>query len=123
MPASAMRGGYEARSLMMQASLYAGAALCEIGACFAFWTWARRSRSLVWIAAGCVCLLLFGCVLSFTDGTRAGQAAVGYLGVYVLAGFAWAWLFEGFRFEDWNAGEAGLCAISLGMVASAIAFF
>lgn len=106
----------------MQASLHAGAALCEIGACFAFWAWERRSRSLIWIAAGGLCVLLFGCALAFTDGTQAGQAAVGYLGVYVFAGFAWAWLFEGVRPEDWNAGEAGLCALGIGMVASAIAF-
>ncbi len=106
---------------MMQASLHAGAALCEIGACFAFWTFARRSRAPVWLAAGGACLLLFGCALASTDGTHAGQAAVGYLGVYVLAGFAWARRVEGFRPADWNVGEAGLCALGLAMVAAAIA--
>ena len=63
---------------------------------------------------------MFGCTLAFTDGTHAGQAAVGYLGVYVFAGIAWAGLFEGFLSEDCNAGEAGLCALSVAMVASAI---
>ena len=105
---------------MMHAGVYVAAAVCEIGACFAFWTWARRGRSAVWIVAGCACLLLFGCALAFTDGDHAGQAAVGYLGVYVFAGFAWTWLFEGLRAKDWNAGEAGLCAISIGMIGAAI---
>lgn len=129
MPAFAARGGCEqavlslhGRRVVMQASLFVGAAVCELCACFTFWTWARRSRSAVWIVAGGACLLLFGYALSFADGATAGRATVGYLGVYVFAGFAWAWLFEGFRPKDWSAGEAGLCLIGVGMVASAIAF-
>jgi small multidrug resistance family-3 protein len=41
----------------MTALIYIGAALAEIGGCFAFWAWLRMGKSPLWLAPGVVSLI------------------------------------------------------------------
>lgn len=78
---------------------YAGAALAEIGGCFAFWTWLRLGRSAWWALLGTALLVLFAWLLTLVDSAAAGRAFAAYGGVYVVASILWLWLAEGQRLD------------------------
>lgn len=77
--------------------IYIGAALAEIGGCFAFWAWLRLGKSILWVPAGLACLALFAWLLTLAETEAAGRAYAAYGGVYIAASLGWLWLAEGFR--------------------------
>jgi len=86
-----------------------GAALAEIAGCFAFWAWARRGASALWLAPGLLSLAAFAWLLTLVDSAQAGRAYAAYGGVYVAAALAWLWAAEGVRPDRWDLGGAALC--------------
>jgi len=95
----------------MTALIYMGAALAEIGGCFAFWAWLRMGRSPVWLAPGVASLILFAWLLTRVDSDAAGRAYAAYGGIYICASLLWLWSVEGIRPDGWDAGGAALCLI------------
>lgn len=91
--------------------IYLGAALAEIGGCFAFWAWLRLGKSPLWLMPGVVSLMLFAWLLTRVDSDAAGRAYAAYGGVYICASLAWLWAVEGIRPDRWDIGGAGLCLI------------
>ena len=63
-------------------SIYALAALGEIGGCFAFWAWLRLGRSMFWLVPGVAALALRGIPMSIS----AGIGFIALSGVAVLNG-------------------------------------
>ena len=55
-------------------AVYVGAAIAEIGGCFAFWTWLRLGRSPWWGTVGIVSLVIFGVLLTRSEVAFAGRA-------------------------------------------------
>lgn len=88
---------------------YAGAALAEIGGCFAFWAWLRLGRSAFWVAPGMVSLALFAWLLTFVDSGQAGRAFAAYGGVYIVAALGWMWLVERTLPDRWDIIGGALC--------------
>ena len=82
--------------------IYSGAALAEIGGCFAFWIWLRSGKSALWILPGVVCLIVFAWLLTLIDSEYAGRAYAAYGGIYVVASIGWLWLLEGARPDRWD---------------------
>ena len=78
-------------------AIYAMAALCEIGGCFAFWRWLRDGFSPWIVLPGMVSLALFAFLLTKVDSAAAGRAYAAYGGVYILASFFWLRVVEGVR--------------------------
>lgn len=95
----------------MTALIYIGAALAEIGGCFAFWAWLRMGKSPLWLAPGVISLILFAWLLTRVDSDAAGRAYAAYGGIYICASLAWLWTVEGVRPDRWDVGEAALCLI------------
>jgi len=93
----------------MNAIAYLGAALAEIGGCFAFWAWLRLGKSPWWIAPGIVSLCLFAWLLTLVDSDQAGRAYAAYGGVYICASLFWLWAVEGARPDRWDALGAAVC--------------
>lgn len=91
------------------ALVMAGAALCEIAGCFAFWAWLRLGRSPLWLAPGLVLLVLFAFLLTRIGAGFAGRAFAAYGGVYIAASLAWLWAVEGVRPDRWDLVGAILC--------------
>ncbi|KQS46044.1 small multidrug resistance family-3 protein [Sphingomonas sp. PP-CE-1A-559] len=95
----------------MTALIYIGAALAEIGGCFAFWAWLRMAKSPLWLAPGVVSLILFAWLLTRVDSDAAGRAYAAYGGIYICASLAWLWTVEGVRPDRWDVSGAALCLI------------
>lgn len=90
---------------------YAGAALCEIAGCFAFWAWLRLGRSGWWVAPGMISLGLFAYLLTLVDSDAAGRTYAAYGGVYIVAGILWLWLAEGRHPDRWDIAGGGICLL------------
>jgi len=102
----------------MTALIYIGAALAEIGGCFAFWAWLRMAKSPLWLAPGVVSLILFAWLLTRVDSDAAGRAYAAYGGIYICASLAWLWTVEGVRPDRWDVSGAALCLIGTCIILS-----
>lgn len=90
-------------------AIFALAALCEIGGCFAFWAWLRLGKSPLWAAGGTVFLILFAGLLTRVDSAAAGRAFAAYGGIYIGCSLGWMWAVEGARPDRWDLLGALLC--------------
>lgn len=97
------------REAALMLLVYVGAALFEIGGCFAFWAVLRLERSAWWSIPGVASLLLFAVLLTRIDVNLAGRAFAAYGGIYIIASLAWLWLAEGQSPDRWDLVGAGLC--------------
>ena len=93
----------------ISALAYAGAALCEIAGCFAFWAWLRMGRSALWLVPGLAALALFAWLLTLVDSEHAGRAYAAYGGVYIVSAIAWLWIVEGARPDRWDLAGGAVC--------------
>ncbi len=104
---------------MMTAAVYIPAAFAEIAGCFSFWAWLRMGRTPLWLVPGCLSLVTFAWLLTYSPADNAGRAYAIYGGVYIVASLVWAWAVEGIRPDHWDVlGAAvsilGACIILLG---------
>ena len=88
--------------IVITAALYAGAALAEIGGCFAFWAWLRNGKPMWLVAPGVVALLCFAYLLTLAPSEYAGRAFAAYGGVYIAASLMWLWWVEGHQPDRWD---------------------
>ncbi|MFT8675718.1 MAG: YnfA family protein [Acetobacter sp.] len=100
---------------MVTGLVYAAAALCEIGGCFAFWAWLRLGRSPLWLMPGCVSLVAFASLLTLVQTDAAGRAFAAYGGIYIVASCLWGWLVEGVVPDRWD-----MAGVALSLVGAAV---
>ncbi|MES2157009.1 MAG: YnfA family protein [Pseudomonadota bacterium] len=96
--------------------VYFGAALAEIGGCFAFWAWLRLDRSSWWLLPGVGALCLFAYLLTLVDAEHAGRTYAAYGGVYIVSAIAWLWLVEGVRPDRWDLAGGAICLIGAAVI-------
>ncbi|BAK83534.1 hypothetical protein GLX_11220 [Komagataeibacter medellinensis NBRC 3288] len=94
---------------MLTALLYIPAAFAEIAGCFCFWAWMRLGRSAFVLLPGCLSLVLFAWLLTFSPADNAGRAYAIYGGVYIAASLIWSWLVESLPPDRWDLGGAAIC--------------
>lgn len=99
------------RRLAMTVLVYIGAALAEIGGCFAFWAWLRMGRSVWWLAPGVMSLCLFAWLLTLVETDNAGRAYAAYGSIYIMAAIVWLWAMEGVRPDRWDLIGMAICLI------------
>ncbi len=95
---------------------YVGAALAEIGGCFAFWAWLRLDRSAWWLLPGLVSLVAFAWLLTLVDSDAAGRAYAAYGGVYICASLLWLWVVEGLRPDRWDVAGGAVCLLGAAII-------
>ncbi|MFA9460310.1 YnfA family protein [Thiohalorhabdus methylotrophus] len=95
---------------------YLGAALFEIGGCFAFWAWLRLDRSALWLVPGLVALAAFAFLLTRIDADFAGRAYAAYGGVYIASSLLWLWTVEGQTPDRWDGIGAAVCLVGAGII-------
>jgi small multidrug resistance family-3 protein len=93
----------------MKAIAYVGAALAEIGGCYAFWAWLRLGKSPWWLVPGIASLCLFAFLLTLVEAEHAGRTYAAYGGVYIGAAMAWLWWAEGVRPDRWDLAGMAIC--------------
>ena len=96
--------------------VYAGAALCKIGGCFAFWAWLRLGKSAWWLVPGLGALALFALLLTLAPSPFAGRAYAAYGGVYIAASLAWLWTVEGVRPDRWDLVGGAICLVGAAVI-------
>ncbi|QHC35709.1 YnfA family protein [Komagataeibacter xylinus] len=101
---------------MLTAAIYIPAAFAEIGGCFCFWAWMRLGRSPLVLVPGCVSLVLFAWLLTFSPADNAGRAYAIYGGVYIVASLIWSWLVEGLPPDRWDILGAAICLAGAGLI-------
>jgi len=101
---------------MKSAVIYAGAALAEIGGCFAFWAWLRLGASVWWLVPGMASLALFAGLLTLVDSAAAGRTYAAYGGIYIGASLLWLWAVEGTRPDRWDLIGAAVCVVGAGII-------
>lgn len=95
---------------------YVGAALAEIGGCFAFWAWLRLGKSPWWVVPGMVSLALFAWLLTRVDSNAAGRAYAAYGGIYVCASLFWLWTVDGVRPDRWDIAGGLVCIVGTAII-------
>lgn len=101
---------------MISILTYVGAALAEIGGCFAFWAWLRLNKSPLWLVPGCASLVLFAYLLTLVESAEAGRAYAAYGGIYVTSALLWLWLAEGVRPDRWDFLGVAICLVGTGII-------
>jgi len=96
--------------------IYLGAALAEIGGCFAFWAWLKLGKSVYWLIPGVLALTVFAWLLTLIDTPVAGRAFAAYGGVYILASLLWMWLIERSPPDRWDLAGAAICILGAGVI-------
>lgn len=89
--------------------IYLAAAAAEIAGCFAFWSWLRLDRSILWLVPGIAALCTFAWLLTLVEVDQAGRAYAAYGGIYILSAIAWLWIAEGVRPDRWDVAGAIIC--------------
>ena len=96
--------------------VFALAAICEIGGCFAFWAWSRLGAPVVWLLPGLASLIAFAWLLTRIDADFAGRAYAAYGGIYVVASLVWLFAVEGVRPDRWDVTGAAVCLIGAAII-------
>lgn len=84
-------------TVLTSVSLFAVAALAEIGGAWLIWQGVREGRGLILIGAGVIALGLYGFVATLQPFQDFGRILAAYGGVFVAGSLAWAMVFDGFR--------------------------
>ena len=100
-------------NLLRDVPVYACAAAAEISGCFAFWTWLRLGRGMVWCIPGLVALVAFACLLTLIDAAAAGRAYAAYGGIYIAASLVWMRFVEHVRPDRWDLAGAAVCLLGV----------
>lgn len=95
---------------------YLGAALAEIGGCFAFWAWLRLDKSIYWLVPGVISLVIFALFLTRIETDFAGRAYAAYGGVYIASSLAWMWAIEDMRPDRWDMIGATICLLGAAII-------
>ncbi|ACI92560.1 membrane protein [Afipia carboxidovorans OM5] len=101
---------------MTSLAAFVGAALMEIGGCFAFWAWLRLGQSPLWLIPGMAALALFAYLLTLVDSPLAGRAYAAYGGIYIASALVWGWAMEGHRPDRWDVAGATICLIGMAVI-------
>ena len=95
---------------------FVGAAVLEIAGCFAFWSWLRLDKSVLWLAPGIIARAGFAWLLTLVDSPFAGRAYAAYGGIYIAAALVWGWAMEGQKPDQWDIAGAALCLAGMAVI-------
>lgn len=97
-------------------TLFAVAALCEIGGAWLVWQGIREHRGWAWIGAGVVALGLYGFVATLQPDVEFGRILVAYGGVFVAGSLAWGMIADGYRPDRYDVIGALVCLVGVAVI-------
>ncbi|SKB04685.1 small multidrug resistance family-3 protein [Aeromicrobium choanae] len=101
---------------MRSISLFAVAAVAEIGGAWLIWQGVREHRGVMWMGLGVVALGLYGFVATLQPDANFGRILAAYGGVFVAGSLAWGMLFDGFRPDRWDLAGAAICLAGVAVI-------
>ncbi|WP_286929463.1 MULTISPECIES: YnfA family protein [Aeromicrobium] len=102
--------------VMRSISLFAVAAVAEIGGAWLIWQGVREHRGVMWMGLGVVALGLYGFVATLQPDANFGRILAAYGGVFVAGSLAWGMLFDGFRPDRWDVAGAAICLVGVAVI-------
>ncbi|WP_078701258.1 YnfA family protein [Aeromicrobium choanae] len=102
--------------VMRSISLFAVAAVAEIGGAWLIWQGVREHRGVMWMGLGVVALGLYGFVATLQPDANFGRILAAYGGVFVAGSLAWGMLFDGFRPDRWDLAGAAICLAGVAVI-------
>ncbi len=97
-------------------SLFALAALFEIGGAWLVWQGIRAHRGWLWAGLGVVALGAYGFVATLQPDAHFGRILAAYGGVFVVGSLLWGMAFDGFRPDRWDVVGAAVCLLGVVVV-------
>ena len=100
---------------MLTGLLFAAALSLELCGLFAIWNWSRRSRPLAWLLGGYGILVALTVLLGLVGNPSPTRVYVGFAGMYLFSGLAWAWFIDGLAPSDWSLPEVIVALLAVAM--------
>lgn len=101
-----------ARSL----TLFAVAAVAEIGGAWLVWQGIREHRGWIWIGAGVIALGLYGLVATLQPDANFGRILAAYGGVFVAGSLLWGMAVDGFKPDRYDVTGAMICLVGVAVI-------
>src|SRR6478672_11815163 len=98
-------------TVLRSISLFALAALAEIGGAWLIWQGVREHRGALWIGAGVVALGAYGFVATLQPDASFGRILAAYGGIFVAGSLAWGMVVDGFRPDRYDVAGALVCLV------------
>lgn len=103
-------------TVLRSITLFALAAVAEIGGAWLVWQGVREKRGLLAVGAGIIALSLYGFVATFQPSPHFGRILAAYGGVFVAGSLAWGVIVDGFRPDRYDIIGAVICLIGVSII-------
>ncbi|MFV0634436.1 YnfA family protein [Demequina sp.] len=97
-------------------TIFAVAALAEIGGAWLVWQGLREHRGALFVGLGVVCLGLYGVIATLQPDPHFGRVLAAYGGIFVAGSLAWGIVVDRFRPDAWDWTGAALCLVGAGVI-------
>jgi small multidrug resistance family-3 protein len=102
--------------MLRSVSLFAVAAIAEIGGAYLIWQ-AVREGGAWWLALlGGLALFAYGFAATLQSDPHFGRILAAYGGVFVVGSLAWGVAFDDFRPDRWDIVGAAICIIGVATI-------
>ena len=102
--------------LARSVTLFAVAAVAEIGGAWLVWQGVRESRGLLFVGLGMVALAAYGLVATFQPAPHFGRVLAAYGGVFIGGSLLWGVAFDGFRPDRYDLLGAVLALVGVAVI-------
>ncbi len=102
--------------VMRSISLFAVAAVAEIGGAWLVWQGVREHRGVMWMGLGVVALGLYGFVATLQPDANFGRILAAYGGVFVAGSLAWGMVVDKFRPDRYDVVGALICLVGVAVI-------
>lgn len=103
-------------TVLRSISLFALAAVAEIGGAWLVWQGVREHRGVLWVGAGVVALGAYGFVATLQPDAHFGRILAAYGGVFVAGSLAWGVVVDRFTPDRWDVVGAALCLLGVAVI-------
>ena len=97
-------------------SLFAAAAVLEIGGAWLVWQGVREHRGWLWVGLGVVALGAYGFVATLQPDAEFGRILAAYGGVFVAGSLAWGMALDGYRPDRIDVLGALVCLVGVAVI-------
>ena len=109
-------GRFTAMSVLRTLSLFAIAAVAEIGGAWLVWQGVREHRGAAWVGAGIAALAAYGFVATLQTDPHFGRVLAAYGGIFVAGSLAWGVVADGFRPDRYDLTGAAVCLAGVAVI-------
>ena len=97
-------------------TLFALAALAEIGGSWLVWQGVREHRGWIWIGAGVIALGCYGFVATLQPEAHFGRILAAYGGMFIAGSLAWGTALDGYRPDRYDVIGALACRAGVAVI-------